>query len=432
MDILSVLVQIICAPSILILIMVLSKFRYSRQTTIIATTLMTVFLIAVDFCVVFFGDHLVESYPLLDFIYRISNILVAAIIAAFLTRQQADQMLFIVLSVCVSTYIVDTIALTIRTWIGLYPLELAFELLLYPLMILLIIRIRRPFLEVIEYMKGNIWPLFFAPALLLACFLLQISIPKRLVDAPENIPVALILCGVTITVYVLFYYLFRAIHTKNALEHYAMTMKRSAYSLENQNSLAAQNEKKISLFRHDLRHITQMMAACLDNGDISSARELLSTIDKNIGAWGTSAFQSFTNNKLLNATLCYYIDLAKESKIDISVRMSRMDGVAVDMNELAVVLANALENAIEACKRLPDGAPRTIRMDGRLRGKQYFLELVNTCDGEISFHPDTGIPVSHEDGHGAGSQSIAYFAEKYNAVLQYQLKNNWFHLRLLI
>lgn len=87
------------------------------------------------------------------------------------------------------------------------------------------------------------------------------------------------------------------------------------------------------------------------------------------------------------------------------------------MTELTVVMANALENAVDACKRLPDDTLRTIRLDGQRRGRQYFLELANTCDGEMAFESDTGRPANYEAGHGLGSQSIAYFARKNNAVL---------------
>jgi len=326
-EIMLVLVQIICAPSILILIMSLSKFRYSRRATIITTTLTTIFLILLDFFIVLKGGHLLEPYPFLDFVYRISNILFAVAVAAFLTRQPVRQTLFIVLSVCIGTYIVDTIALTIRTMLELYPLELMFELVLYPIMIMLFIRMRRPFLDVIEYMKGSLWPLCLASAFLLVCFLLQISIPDRLVDTPENIPVALMLCCVTITLYGLFYYLFQTMHSKVILEHKAMAMKVSISTLENQNHIAAQNEKKVSLFKHDIRHVMQMMSVCLDSGDISGAKELLAGMDKNIGTWETSVTRSFTNHKLLDGTLCYYIGLARESGIDITVRMNSIDGI---------------------------------------------------------------------------------------------------------
>ncbi len=95
-------------------------------------------------------------------------------------------------------------------------------------------------------------------------------------------------------------------------------------------------------------------------------------------------------------------------------------------------MANALENAFLACKRLAPDKTREIRIFGQRRGKQYFMEVANTCDGNVAFDPATAMPISNKDGHGIGSQSIAYFAEKNNAVLQYQLEGYWFHLRLLL
>jgi len=87
---------------------------------------------------------------------------------------------------------------------------------------------------------------------------------------------------------------------------------------------------------------------------------------------------------------------------------------------------------VRECGQSRDGEPRIIRLDGRKRGRQYFLEIANTYDGEVCFDSETGLPASKGNGHGIGSRSIAYFAEKNGATLQYHLEGRWFHLRLLM
>ena len=432
MSVMLTLVQIISAPSIFISIIVLSKFRFARRTTIVATALVSSFLLLTDFLVVFLLGHHVDAYPILDFAYRMANIAILVVFVLILTRQKTSRSLFVVLSVCAGTTIIDTISLTIRTMIGLYALELVFELLLYLFIILVFYRIRKPAIHILEYLEGKILPLCLPLVFLLLCFLLQISIPNRLTETPGNIPVALLLCGVTITMYVHFYYLFHAMFVRSALERNAMAMKLAVSSLESQNRIAAQNEKHVSVFKHDLRHILQMMSGFLNSGDATGAGKLLSSLEKNIGEWGSSAIRSFSGHQFVDATLCHYVDLAKSLGIDITVSMSAPDEIKADITELAVVLANALENAVNACKAMPDGEPRSICLDGHRRGKQYFLEIANTCNGNVKFDPTDGTPISHEKGHGFGSRSIAYFAEKNQAVLQYRMEGRRFHLRLLM
>jgi sensor histidine kinase regulating citrate/malate metabolism len=140
----------------------------------------------------------------------------------------------------------------------------------------------------------------------------------------------------------------------------------------------------------------------------------------------------FTGHSLPDAVLSRYMELAKAAGIDITVRI--FGELKTDMTELAVVLANALENAVKACKLLADN--RVIKVDGQPRGTQYFLEIANTYAGEVTIDPDSGLPSgpAADDGkeHGLGTQSIAFFAHKHGAVLQYQVENGWFRVRLLI
>ena len=63
----------------------------------------------------------------------------------------------------------------------------------------------------------------------------------------------------------------------------------------------------------------------------------------------------------------------------------------------------------------------------------FFTIILNTGKALANLRNDySGLPGSDEDGHGIGSQSIAFFARKYNAKLEYSHKDDWFRLRLLI
>ena len=59
------------------------------------------------------------------------------------------------------------------------------------------------------------------------------------------------------------------------------------------------------------------------------------------------------------------------------------------------------------------------------------LEISNPCNGEITFDTQ-GLPISHQEGHGLGVQSICAFCRKNKAVCQFELTNGWFQLRLIL
>ena len=101
----------------------------------------------------------------------------------------------------------------------------------------------------------------------------------------------------------------------------------------------------------------------------------------------------------------------------------------MDEGELAVVLANALENAIHANLALP-GEQRQIRC--RMVGTpSLMLELSNPCGTSVSFD-NHGLPTAQSRNHGIGVQSIAAFCQRHGAVYQFDLTDGVFRLRLVL
>ena len=431
MSIFRILVQLVSTSFGMIYILVLSKWKYPRKTILIAAAVFIAVTTSVNFYIVKNYSLMMADFPAYDILYRAGNVAFILLTARFLTRMRAAQRFFTAATVGICVFAVDTVAITIRILFGIYPIELLFEFLIYPLMLLLIIKIHRPFLEITAYMKNRLWPLSAISLFLLICLFSQISVPRPLEHAPENIPVALMICGISAAVYGIVFFLFKILHTQSELEHNIRVMNLNTVSLEHQNQMALQTSKKMAMFRHDLRHTGQMMLACLDNGEIDEARKLIYDTGIVISTQ-KSMIREVTGHKLLDAVLGYFTDYARESDIDILISMERTDGMKADQTEFAVVLSNALENAVKACKKLPDGEPRVIRLDGHKRGGQFFLEIANTYAGEITFDSDSGLPLSKTKGHGLGSQSIAFFAQKHGAELEYSAKDNWFHFRILL
>ena len=96
---------------------------------------------------------------------------------------------------------------------------------------------------------------------------------------------------------------------------------------------------------------------------------------------------------------------------------------------MAIVLANALENAIHANLALPP-EKRVIRCR-MVSTPSVMLEISNPCTGNVSFD-DSGLPISPKEGHGLGVQSICAFCGKNGAVCQFDLTDGWFRLRLVL
>ena len=185
-------------------------------------------------------------------------------------------------------------------------------------------------------------------------------------------------------------------------------------------------EEGIRIQRHDLRHQIQAVTELVAQGDRDAALDFLDAAQKRLDE---HTVIRWCRLPVLDAVFSSYFEQAKHQEIPVEARISLSDTLSVDEGELAIVLANALENAIHANLELPQDQ-RAIRC--KMVGvPSIMLEISNPCTGDIPFDSN-GLPVTQREGHGLGVQSISSFCRKTGAVCQFDLTEGWFRLRLVL
>ncbi len=91
--------------------------------------------------------------------------------------------------------------------------------------------------------------------------------------------------------------------------------------------------------------------------------------------------------------------------------------------ELCAVLGNLLDNAIEACRRLPEDAPRGITVRGRVNGGFLTLRVQNPVLGGESAAPAGGTLLGR---HGWGLSIVRQIAERRGGRLTVEQKDGIF------
>ena len=185
-------------------------------------------------------------------------------------------------------------------------------------------------------------------------------------------------------------------------------------------------EEGIRIQRHDLRHRLQAAAELVARGDRDAALDFLDAAQKRLDE---KQEIRWCRPPVLDAVFSSYFDQAETAGIPVDAKIALPDELPVDEGDLAVVLANALENAIHANQALPRER-RQIRCRA-VGTPSLMLELTNPCDEAVRFDR-AGLPVARRDGHGMGVRSIAAFCRKYGAVCQYDLADGTFRLRLVL
>ena len=95
--------------------------------------------------------------------------------------------------------------------------------------------------------------------------------------------------------------------------------------------------------------------------------------------------------------------------------------------ELCLILNNALENAVEACMKLPEG-DRKIKVQAAVKQKRFLLRVSNSFNGVIN--ETAGLPVTEKEGkeHGYGLSNIIRAAQRRKGSASYRTENGYFVL----
>lgn len=191
---------------------------------------------------------------------------------------------------------------------------------------------------------------------------------------------------------------------------------------------AAENE--IAAHMKGRRELVGQMQLQLEKQDYDGVGRILAQMQEMSEVHQT---QRYCNNAPVNGVMNYYMSEAQQLGIAVSARMDFPKELRVSDWELAVVIGNLMDNAVFACKKLPDGIQGRIQVTARTAHRQFLLEIRNTCREQLVFDPQTGLPVSNRGmDHGIGMQSVAYFAEKNQAILDCGIEMEEFFVRLLI
>lgn len=187
-----------------------------------------------------------------------------------------------------------------------------------------------------------------------------------------------------------------------------------------------ESQNLASRYRHDLRHHLQYLYACLENHQIQKAEDYISDICNELEQ---QKVIRYCENEAANLILSSFAGRAEAEGIVMKVEGGMKAKTVISDTDLCVLLSNALENAIHACREVQkEGKEARIEVQIYEKQQQVFLQIKNSCAGAPIF--ENGVPVSKEKGHGIGTRSICAIVERYGGVYTFSVEKEYFILRL--
>ena len=291
--------------------------------------------------------------------------------------------------------------------------------------LLLLIRVLRPlFFQILMELQHGWWLmcLVMAGYYTIVIYLIPGYVGSELTSTILKPAISLLMVGF----YAILLFFFSRIRKEAEARNNAQLAALQLSALQSRMEAVKAAEDIIRTERHDLRHRIQAVMEMVARGEEKSALDFLDATQKRLDE---RKLIRWCRPPVLNAVFSSYFDQAQNQDIPVEADISLPDALPVDEGELAIVLANALENAIHANLLLPT-EQRKIRC--RMVGTPgVMLELSNPCADDVVFDSN-GLPIAQRKGHGLGVQSISAFCHKNGAVCQFDLTDGWFRLRLIL
>lgn len=176
--------------------------------------------------------------------------------------------------------------------------------------------------------------------------------------------------------------------------------------------------------RHDMRSHIANISLLVKNVAGSVNEELESYIGKMEKTVSKLDFTYQTGNPITDIIIHQKGQEAEKKQIQFKVDFAYPPNLLIDIYDIAVILNNALENAIEACRKTEGN--KQIKLHSYVKGSLFFIEVENDFSEDIIIEKESGLPVSSKESgklHGIGISNIQRCAKKYKGDIDIEISD---------
>ena len=181
-----------------------------------------------------------------------------------------------------------------------------------------------------------------------------------------------------------------------------------------------QQERQVRQLRHDLRNHLTVVQGLLEKGDTQGAAGYL---DEMAGSPALRGGKRFCENETANVVLAAKAEAMERAGIAADFAVSLPKELPVADIDLAALLGNALDNAMEGVERAEE---KKIVLRCRVDKGLLMLRVENPVGAEIN--PDLATTKADKAAHGFGIPGMREIAERYHGTLEADGKDGHFVL----
>lgn len=226
--------------------------------------------------------------------------------------------------------------------------------------------------------------------------------------------------GLYISTFLAFYLFARTQHQNQIIRYQEQAEQQMRFQLQHMDeTILSQN--KLRAMRHDMNSHLIALKSFFDARDFKGGSRYIENLDTQ---FQQAALSVTTGNNALDSVLSAKRSLAESKGIAFHTKIKIQENLPIAPEDCSIIFGNALDNALEACERLPADAGKSINLFLQQDATTIFCKITNTAppNTEKTFLTSKADKVNH----GFGMKNIKEALEKYPSLYNFKQQENQF------
>lgn len=163
-----------------------------------------------------------------------------------------------------------------------------------------------------------------------------------------------------------------------------------------------EQQQQVRRLRHDMANHFTVLDGLLEADRAGDAAAYLHSLQQSPGLLKG---RQFCENRVANTVLCAKAAVLAAEEVDFSADTALPEELPLPGPELGALLGNLLDNALEACRKLPPGS-RWVRLTARADRGLLALRCVNAAAAAPEEREGKFLSSKGEPGHGLGTETV--------------------------
>lgn len=188
--------------------------------------------------------------------------------------------------------------------------------------------------------------------------------------------------------------------------------------------------EELKRIQHDRRQHIRALRGLLEQNQVQEAMNYLESYEKSMSA---AMIPSICDHFVVDALCRRYVNLAKQSDIEVSLNVVLSNDVPIAGNDLAIILGNLWENAITAALDVPT-EQRFIHLWIKNQGDQMMIRMENRFVGVIIQKDQHFFSTkqNRNQEEGVGIASVREVARRYEGIADFDYTEDLFIASVLL